>query len=179
MPPSSCRINCPNVVFVIYEEGAVVLHSSVPTGDPEAMIASIEAYRQRGYRIHSCKVGGTVEPDIARIRGVTEGLPDGEAATFDANRSWLPDQAIQVMNAVRDVGGYYEQPCETYEECLAVQRRTDHPFVLDEVIDGIDPRYIDVYEKAALDDALHNLSGKSLDNAKDWAAWYRNERKSQ
>jgi L-alanine-DL-glutamate epimerase-like enolase superfamily enzyme len=33
---------------------------------------------------------------------------------------------------------YIEQPCPRYEECLAVRRRTDHPFVLDEVIDGID-----------------------------------------
>jgi L-alanine-DL-glutamate epimerase-like enolase superfamily enzyme len=33
---------------------------------------------------------------------------------------------------------YIEQPCLTYEECLAVRRGTDHPFVLDENIDGID-----------------------------------------
>jgi len=26
----------------------------------------------------------------------------------------------------------------TYEECLSIRRQTDHPFVLDEVIDGID-----------------------------------------
>jgi L-alanine-DL-glutamate epimerase-like enolase superfamily enzyme len=33
---------------------------------------------------------------------------------------------------------YIEQPCLTYEECLSIRRRTDHPFVLDENIDGID-----------------------------------------
>jgi L-alanine-DL-glutamate epimerase-like enolase superfamily enzyme len=33
---------------------------------------------------------------------------------------------------------YIEQPCKTYEECLAIRERTDHPFVLDEVIDGLD-----------------------------------------
>ena len=32
-----------------------------------------------------------------------------------------------------------EQPCDSYEECLAIRRRTDHPFVLDEVIDGMTP----------------------------------------
>ncbi len=31
-----------------------------------------------------------------------------------------------------------EQPCATYEQCLAVRRHTDRPFILDEVIDGID-----------------------------------------
>ena len=40
--------------------------------------------------------------------------------------------------AVRDVDVYIEQPCLTYEECLAVRRHTDHPFVLDENIDSLD-----------------------------------------
>jgi L-alanine-DL-glutamate epimerase-like enolase superfamily enzyme len=33
---------------------------------------------------------------------------------------------------------YIEQPCASYEECLTVRRHTDHPFVLDEVIDSVD-----------------------------------------
>ena len=45
--------------------------------------------------------------------------------------------AMRVVRAVRDVDVYIEQPCLSYEECLAVRRKTDHPFVLDEVIDGI------------------------------------------
>ena len=44
---------------------------------------------------------------------------------------------MRVVRAVADIDVYIEQPCLTYEECLAVQRRTDHPFVLDENIDGL------------------------------------------
>jgi L-alanine-DL-glutamate epimerase-like enolase superfamily enzyme len=33
---------------------------------------------------------------------------------------------------------YIEQPCSSYDECLSIRRRTSHPFVLDETIDGID-----------------------------------------
>jgi L-alanine-DL-glutamate epimerase-like enolase superfamily enzyme len=33
---------------------------------------------------------------------------------------------------------YIEQPCLTYEECLAVRRQITQPFVLDENIDGLD-----------------------------------------
>jgi L-alanine-DL-glutamate epimerase-like enolase superfamily enzyme len=40
---------------------------------------------------------------------------------------------------VRDVDVYIEQPCRSYEECLTVRRHCDHPFVLDEVIDALDP----------------------------------------
>jgi L-alanine-DL-glutamate epimerase-like enolase superfamily enzyme len=32
---------------------------------------------------------------------------------------------------------YIEQPCLTYEECLAVRRQIPHPFVLDETIDDL------------------------------------------
>jgi L-alanine-DL-glutamate epimerase-like enolase superfamily enzyme len=47
-------------------------------------------------------------------------------------------EAARVVRAVRDVDVYLEQPCLSYEECLAVRRRTDHPFVLDEVIDSLE-----------------------------------------
>src|SRR4029079_19062110 len=43
-----------------------------------------------------------------------------------------------VVRAVRDVDVYIEQPCLSYEECLAVRRNTDHPFVLYEVSDAVD-----------------------------------------
>jgi L-alanine-DL-glutamate epimerase-like enolase superfamily enzyme len=43
-----------------------------------------------------------------------------------------------VANAVSDVDVYIEQPCLTYEECLAVRRKIRHPFVLDENIDALD-----------------------------------------
>ena len=45
---------------------------------------------------------------------------------------------MRVVNAVRDVDVYIEQPCATYEQCLSVRRNTALPFVLDEVIDSID-----------------------------------------
>ena len=37
---------------------------------------------------------------------------------------------------MRGVDVYIEQPCLGYEECLAIRRRTPHPFILDETIDG-------------------------------------------
>jgi L-alanine-DL-glutamate epimerase-like enolase superfamily enzyme len=39
---------------------------------------------------------------------------------------------------VRDLDVYIEQPCLSYDACLAVRRQTDHPFVLDETVDGVD-----------------------------------------
>jgi L-alanine-DL-glutamate epimerase-like enolase superfamily enzyme len=45
---------------------------------------------------------------------------------------------MRVVRAVQDIDVYIEQPCATYEECLAVRRNTSHPFVLDENIDSLD-----------------------------------------
>jgi L-alanine-DL-glutamate epimerase-like enolase superfamily enzyme len=47
-------------------------------------------------------------------------------------------EAMRVVNSVRDVDVYIEQPCATYAECLSVRRNTMLPFVLDEVVDSIE-----------------------------------------
>ena len=44
---------------------------------------------------------------------------------------------MQVINGVRDLDVLIEQPCLTYEECLAVRRSSPLPMVLDECVDDI------------------------------------------
>ena len=48
-------------------------------------------------------------------------------------------EAVRLVREVRDVDVYVEQPCATYEACRAVRRQSDHPFVLDEIMDGVGP----------------------------------------
>ena len=102
------------------------------------MAAKVAGYRAEGYRRFQLKVGGDPDVDIARIKAVAAVLQPGDRLVADANTGWLMHEAMRVVRAVRDVDVYIEQPCLTYEECLSVRRHTDHPFVLDEVIDGID-----------------------------------------
>ncbi|MCA9175536.1 MAG: mandelate racemase/muconate lactonizing enzyme family protein [Planctomycetales bacterium] len=116
-----------------------VLYRAISQESPEQMAANVAGYRAEGYRRFQLKVGGDPDTDIERIRAVAAQLQPGDKLIADANTGWTQHEAIRVVRAVRDVDVYIEQPCLTYEECLAVQRRTDHPFVLDEVIDGIDP----------------------------------------
>ena len=116
------------------EDGPVILHSSIPTGTPEEMIASVEDAKARGYSHHSCKIGANVQQDIERIRALTEKFSESDSVVYDVNRAWLPDQAIRVMNASpADVAGF-EQPCESLEECMQVRRLTHQPIYLDESI---------------------------------------------
>ena len=83
------------------------------------------------------KVGSDPNTDIERIHAVAELMEPGDVLIADANTGWLMHQAARVVRGVRDVDVYIEQPCLSYEECLAIRQRTDHPFVLDETIDSI------------------------------------------
>lgn len=114
----------------------IIIQNSVPTGTPEEMIESITRGQKKGYTIHTCKIGADVALDIERIKAVNSYLPANESATFDVNRAWLVDEAIRVMNSVTDHISYFEQPCETYEECLQLRQLTSHPIILDECIQG-------------------------------------------
>jgi cis-L-3-hydroxyproline dehydratase len=113
------------------------LYRAISQDSPEAMAARVAGYRAEGYRKFQLKVGGDPEADVERIRAVRARLEPGDVLVADANTGWLMHQAARVVRAVRDVDVYIEQPCASYEECLSIRRRTDHPFVLDETIDGI------------------------------------------
>jgi L-alanine-DL-glutamate epimerase-like enolase superfamily enzyme len=117
------------------------LYRAISQDTPEAMAAMVREYRSQGYTKFQLKVGGTdehcVETDVARIFAAAKQLQSGDILIADANTGWTQHQALRVADAVRNVDVYIEQPCRTYEECLAVRRRTARPFILDEVIDDI------------------------------------------
>lgn len=114
------------------------LYRAISQQSPEEMAANVAGYRAEGYRRFQLKVGGDPDTDVARIQAVAQVLEPGDLLVADANTGWLMHQAARVVRGVRDVDVYIEQPCLSYDECLAIRRRTDHPFVLDESIDGID-----------------------------------------
>ena len=114
-----------------------VLYRAISQEAPEEMARRVAGYRAEGYRRFQLKVGGAPEVDVERIRAVRAVLEDSDVLVADANTGWLMHEAARVVRAVRDVDVYVEQPCASYEECLSIRRRTDHPFVLDETIDGV------------------------------------------
>ncbi len=113
------------------------LYRAISQRPPAEMAENVRQYRDEGYRRFQLKVGGDPEEDIERIRAVAAVLSPGDKLVADANTGWTQHEALRVVNAVRDLDVYIEQPCESYEECLSVRQRTPHPFVLDENIDGL------------------------------------------
>jgi L-alanine-DL-glutamate epimerase-like enolase superfamily enzyme len=115
----------------------VHLYRAISQESPEAMATKVASYRNEGYHRFQLKVGGDPDVDIARIFAASMELRTGDRLIADANTGWTQHEAMRVVKAVRDVDVYIEQPCLTYEECLAVRRQCAHPFVLDETIDDV------------------------------------------
>ena len=117
--------------------GDFLLYRAISQEAPETMAGKVAGYRAEGYRKFQLKVGSDPETDIERIHAVSAELQRGDVLIADANTGWLMHQAARVVRAVRGVDVYIEQPCETFEECYSIRKMTDHPFVLDESIDGL------------------------------------------
>lgn len=120
-----------------YQESTPIV-SSVPTGTPEDMLASVQEYRELDYYAHSAKIGADTALDVERIRYLEQHRNPGEVIVYDLNRAWLPSQAIEVMNRVGDLAVTFEQPCETLEQCAAVRARTKQPICIDERLETLD-----------------------------------------
>ncbi|MDZ4851530.1 MAG: cis-3-hydroxy-L-proline dehydratase [Pirellulaceae bacterium] len=117
---------------------SIRLYRAISQVPPDEMAKNVASYREQGYTRFQLKVGGDPDIDIQRIRAVRSILEPTDRLVADANTGWTQHEAMRVVRAVQDLDVYIEQPCLTYEECLAVRRNTSHPFVLDENIDGLD-----------------------------------------
>lgn len=118
-------------------EDDFVLYRAISQQPPELMSQNVKGYRDQGYRRFQLKVGGNPDEDIDRIRAASAVLEPGDKLVADANTGWLMHEAARVVRGVRDIDVYIEQPCLTYEQCLSIRRRTDHPFVMDEHVDDV------------------------------------------
>src|SRR5262245_36290830 len=101
------------------------LYRAISQESPEQMATRITGYRNEGYTKFQLKVGGDPDTDIERIRAASAVLKRGDVLIADANTGWTQHAAIRVADAVRDIDVYIEQPCRTYEECLAVRAHTN------------------------------------------------------
>jgi len=126
------------------------LYRAISQQSPGEMAADVEKYRSQGYRRFQLKVGGDPDEDIRRVEKVLGVLSPGDVLVADANTGWLMHQAVRVANALEGKDVYMEAPCASYEECLAVRRRTRLPFVLDEHITGIQP-FLRAYGDGGMD----------------------------
>ncbi|MER8436853.1 mandelate racemase/muconate lactonizing enzyme family protein [Mesorhizobium sp. M1312] len=134
------------------------VHTLVRIGTREQTLAVLEKERARGVYRFQIKVGaGEAHEDIETIRMVQGMALPHERFWYDSNRAWLVDDAIRIISAVRDLSPMIENPCDTYEECRIVAKRTGVPFMLDEVIDS-PRRFLQASQEGILDAATLKMS---------------------
>ena len=137
------------------QQESIKLYRAISQEEPEVMARKIAGYKAQGYTKFQLKVGGNADTDIARIRECRSILEPTDILIADSNTGWNLHEAARVVNAVRDLDVYIEQPCMTYEECLAIRRRTPLPFVIDENIDGLG-----ILQRAIADGAMDAINLK-------------------
>ena len=137
---------------------SVPVFAVVPIGTPEESAEAMMAYRAAGYARFQIKLAGrATENDIAMIRKIMAIVLPQERVWFDPNRAWLVDDAIRVISAVRELAPMIENPCDSYEECRIVAKRTAVPFMLDESLDTVG-RFIDAVREGIADVASLKLN---------------------
>ncbi len=114
------------------------MYRSISQGPPPWMAEQADRFRAAGYDQIQVKVGDRPDEDAARLRAVAAGSPTGETILADGNRGWRRDEALRFAAATADIPYILEEPCDRYEDNLAVRRRAPQPFKLDESLQGTD-----------------------------------------
>lgn len=100
----------------------------------EAILESLDTFRQRGYSMFQTKAAYGIEYSIRYIEFMKQHLQSYESLWFDCNRGWTVEDALRVCKAADGLTLFLEQPCETYEECRDVMRFSGVPVILDECV---------------------------------------------
>ncbi|WP_442575344.1 mandelate racemase/muconate lactonizing enzyme family protein [Microbacterium sp. F51-2R] len=101
------------------------------------MVAEALAYRERyGVEVFKVKVGRRpITLDVEACRALREELGPDVELYLDANRGWTAVEAMQVLDATRDLGlTFFEEPCDA-AEVIGRRRLVAHshiPVVADE-----------------------------------------------
>ena len=119
-------------------QSLVKLFKVISRKEPDSMVEDLLDYQDQGFTQFQMKVGADPDVDIERIIKVSAELDQGNVLNADANTGWRQHEAIRVVQAVRGIDFYIEQPCLTYEQCLAVRKHCDNPMILDECMDSIE-----------------------------------------
>ncbi|MFK7941571.1 MAG: mandelate racemase/muconate lactonizing enzyme family protein [Paracoccaceae bacterium] len=121
----------------------VKLFKVVTRQDPGLMAERTQEYLHAGFTQLQVKVGENPDTDVERFRRVAAAMTPASVMDADANCGWKQHDAIRVVGAVSGLAAehgirmYIEQPCPSYEECLAVRPFCAHPMILDECMDGL------------------------------------------
>jgi len=102
----------------------------------DASAEAARAARQAGFEVVKLKVGlGEADAELARLRGLAAGLPDGIRLRLDANGAWDMPTAVRIVEGLAGLGiEALEEPLKRprVADLRALQKAADFPLALDE-----------------------------------------------
>jgi len=119
-------------------QNKVPLYRSITTAAPEEMVQTLHDWRLEGYRQFQFRVGhGDIQLDLARIKSLLAEKRSDEMFTVDVAGNWRVDEALHILNRVRDLDFTIEQPCWTMNDCMSVRERVNVPLKLDNSLNSV------------------------------------------
>jgi len=140
-------------------QNKVPLYRSITTDTPEVMVQQMKNWRKEGYRKFQMRVGqGDVQMDLARIKSILAEKQNHELFTIDVAGNWRMDEALTILNQVKDLDFTIEQPCWTMEECISVRERIGYfPMKLDNSLNSVQD-VLHAYAKNACDSIVVHIN---------------------
>lgn len=102
----------------------------------DKILTDLEKFRKAGCKRIQTKASGGPSYAIDYLEFISKHLRPDESMWFDCNRGWTVEQAVAVANKAKMMGVslYFEQPCETIEQCRQVMELAGVPVIFDECI---------------------------------------------
>jgi L-alanine-DL-glutamate epimerase-like enolase superfamily enzyme len=114
------------------------LYVAIPLGPVDATVEAVSGQLAEGIHRFQLKLGADPREDAERVTAVVEATSAGETVIADANGGYRLQDAVVAARLLEGMPRtFYEQPCESLEECLYVRRLTTLPMVLDESITDV------------------------------------------
>ena len=109
---------------------------TVSIGTPQKMRQDAIRFKEQGFPFIKVKLGENLETDVARIKGIREGIGNDIPLRIDANQGWPSvDEAIAVLNALEPYNiEHCEEPIPRWQfmNLSKVSAGTSIPIMADE-----------------------------------------------
>jgi len=133
------------------------LYGVVMQQDFSAMFEDAAKQVASGRTILQIKVGKNHKEEARLLYDLRSKFDSNITLICDANGAWTSMQAIEFINATKNLEYSLEQPCRTYKECLMVRQHCNKPFILDESVDSIQA-LLNIYADGAADSVTIKIS---------------------
>ncbi len=116
------------------QSDSIPVYASIPLDDVKVMVSTLKQKQSEGFSRFQIKIGDEPLEDVERVKALVKCKRPGDVFMADANRGWSKADGIRAASGLVGVDCYLEQPCATYDACMAVRSRCDRPMILDEII---------------------------------------------